>query len=43
MYLKKKLAQPENFLIRRGFNLVQPEKNVESSKIKKHLGSTKLL
>ena len=26
MYLKKKLAQPENFLIWRGFNLAQLEK-----------------
>ena len=28
MYLKKKLAQPENFLIWCGFNLAQPEKNL---------------
>ena len=27
MYFKKKLAEPENFLIWRGFNLAQPEKN----------------
>ena len=28
MYLKKKLAQPENFLIWRGFNFAQPENNL---------------
>ena len=28
IYLKKKLAQPENFLIWRGFNLAQPEKKI---------------